>query len=73
MASHEVCDRVDGDRLLADRVDVAGAKRARLSGLLVVGVAQHAAGVVCEQVDRDRGDRRGGADAMDVVRGGSKA
>ena len=56
-----------GGVLVAGHVDVARAKRRALAGVRVVGVAPDAAGVVGQQVDRDRGLRRGGADAVDVV------
>src|SRR3954452_20648757 len=53
--------------LVAEHVDVARAKRRDLAGPGVVGVAPDAAGVVGQQVDRDRGVPRGRAHAVDVV------
>ena len=48
-------------------VDVARPERRRLAGAGVVRVAPHAAGVVGQQVDRDRRLGRGRAHAVDVV------
>src|SRR2546430_7637163 len=56
-----------GSGRIAVGIDVAGTKPARLARHLVVDMAQDAAGVVREQVDRDGGLERGGADAVDVV------
>src|SRR5207237_8987350 len=51
----------------APHVDVAGAKRCRGAGLRVVGMAPDAAGVIGQQVDRDRRLRRGRPHPVDVV------
>src|SRR5579862_6027643 len=51
---------------LAARVRVTGDERRRRAGALVEGVARRAAGVVGEQVDRDRGLLRGRAHAVHV-------
>src|SRR6266536_2706658 len=50
-------------------VDVAGAKRRHVTRRRIVGVSPDAAGVVREQVDRDRGRGRCRAHPVDVVLG----
>src|SRR5919201_1492286 len=52
---------------LARDVDVAGSERPCPAGFRVVGVPPDAAGVVREQVDRDRRLGRGRPNAVDVV------
>src|SRR6187431_3380187 len=54
-------------RVVTGHVGVARPERRARSGLRVVGVAPDAAGVVCEQMDRDRGVGRGRSDSVDVV------
>ena len=58
-----------GSALVAVHVHVARAERPGLARVGVVGVAPHAAGVIGQEVDRDRGLGRGGAHAVDVVAG----
>ena len=53
--------------LVAGDVDVAGAERARLSRVGVVGMPPDAPGVVREQVNRDGRLGRGRSDSVDVV------